>query len=691
MVMNIQAFMVMANLEDGADDALSLGLVDSWKGKLRFTGEIAGINVVLNWAESVLLYDVLKDIVDEFRHHKGQYGIDPEGKGRYMDEDLKKDYFSLLTFMNTLESEGYGVKRLTDLTPIDLVVDSEDPPGLKLHEEKHRLSESYGLWWEKEGRFITEKELNNEPMRIRRHLYENFYSDIKNLDLGGGKKVLNLFGKINENLVRLGMVEIDSHMMVGGLTTHPVVRRWMVEQMDPEHKKSGIKAPKMNPDVVVGDVIQLVYMDDPWSPIPVATQGVVLGFEKVPFGEPKILVRWIIDPDVPTFRNLPIIPEVDVWRKLYNNEGPLIEIKKSALVSLLGEQEINYKQISDLKKFGNKQFVYFTGTDETKDPAAENIILFGPKGSVDIDSLEVSNAKYGGLQVNYNRETKSALDQLLGFIDPNQKCDFVNKTLNDKRWGKQQGGESYRNKTFGAIQQSLKDVFPNNIAGKGEPTPLHIPNGFINIPGTDAGGTTVGWSIVNFFNTNPLVRRILINEYQEYVNKNDLSCRFDIYEFTDWIKDNKHDIFGLNSPLFGRLVKANLSSWKNGQNNENDVLPYLRNFYGDDWSIISGGEPGMVRDALSGVDMEVINKETGEKHLYQAKPLGRVEELKNEDGITDRWKVHSGWLHKYTKPTHFIFGPNSTGGAVIFKNHFKPPINGGKQYVFNYPPLDSPL
>ena len=59
--------MVMANLEDGADDALGLGLVDSWKDKVRFTGTIAGIDVVLNWVESVLLYDVLKDIVDEFR------------------------------------------------------------------------------------------------------------------------------------------------------------------------------------------------------------------------------------------------------------------------------------------------------------------------------------------------------------------------------------------------------------------------------------------------------------------------------------------------------------------------------------------------------------------------------------------------------------------------------------------------
>ena len=62
-------------------------------------------------------------------HHKGQYGVDEEGKGRYMDEDLKKDYFLLLTFMNTLESEGYGIEELVDLTPIELVDESEEPPA----------------------------------------------------------------------------------------------------------------------------------------------------------------------------------------------------------------------------------------------------------------------------------------------------------------------------------------------------------------------------------------------------------------------------------------------------------------------------------------------------------------------------------------------------------------------------------
>jgi len=47
-----------------------------------------------------------------------------------------------------------------------------------------------------------------------------------------------------------------------------------------------------------------------------------MGFEDVPGGEPKILVKWIIedDNDNKVFRNMPMIPEVDVWKKIEREE-----------------------------------------------------------------------------------------------------------------------------------------------------------------------------------------------------------------------------------------------------------------------------------------------------------------------------------------------------------------------------------
>ena len=54
------------------------------------------------------------------------------------------------------------------------------------------------------------------------------------------------------------------------------------------------KNKRYNQPLEEGDVIQLIHMDDPWSPILPLTRGIVVGFEKVPSGEPKILVKWIL-------------------------------------------------------------------------------------------------------------------------------------------------------------------------------------------------------------------------------------------------------------------------------------------------------------------------------------------------------------------------------------------------------------
>jgi hypothetical protein len=80
-----------------------------------------------------------------------------------------------------------------------------------------------------------------------------------------------------------------------------------------EHRGKG---ERYNQPLEEGDIIELIYMDDPYNPISPLTRGVVMGFEKVPGGEDKILVTWIVDPENDKMYNMPMIPEVDVWRKL---------------------------------------------------------------------------------------------------------------------------------------------------------------------------------------------------------------------------------------------------------------------------------------------------------------------------------------------------------------------------------------
>ena len=98
-------------------------------------------NTNLDWIHSILLFDVLYDIVEEFRCYCGENGVDPNCEGKCMDEfppphgylevgkshpsdgTLKQDYYTLHNFMKKLESAGVPVSKIIEpykLTPIKL-------------------------------------------------------------------------------------------------------------------------------------------------------------------------------------------------------------------------------------------------------------------------------------------------------------------------------------------------------------------------------------------------------------------------------------------------------------------------------------------------------------------------------------------------------------------------------------------
>tara|TARA_R110001599_G_scaffold274719_1_gene475932 strand:+ start:347 stop:2245 length:1899 start_codon:yes stop_codon:yes gene_type:complete len=574
-------------------------------------------SIPLNFIEASLLFRVLEYVVDEFRHYCGETGIDPTGTGKCLDDFgwLREDYLMLRETLLQHINSGLPVEDFLEPGQLELI---NLTPKITTESVMRTLMTNNPKWWKEVGSGLL-KENKEEKNNIRTNILKETYKLV------------------------ISKIPINEHKSI------------------------------LNPEIEPGDVVELIYMDDPWHPIPVATRGVVVGFDSVGTIGEKILVRWIINNEEgqEEFKNVPMLPDVDVWRK--------VEIYPQ----LDEQQQIQYDKVLSPKRYGNKEYVYFKGTDSTKSGESEKIILSGPNGEIILDSMEVSNAKFGGLQVNYNRETQQEIDKLFSYEDLNKGCEFTNAVLRDGgKWEKSTG--DWRNKTFWAIQNALKDVYSANIAGRDEPTPHHIKNGLINIPGTDAAGTTVGWSIVNFFNTHPLVRKILIGEYEKYINNNNLPCRFMIREFTDWVRDNKYDIFGSGSEVFNRMVKSNQSTWANGQRNETASMSYLEDFYGDDWSILSDSEPGIRKDALGGIDMSMVNLKTGEERTFQAKALSNVEEI--GDG---RWKVNSGWLHHYPKDTvhYYIFTNANQEKSYIFKNQGQYPESGGNSMIFNYPPL----
>ena len=83
-----------------------------------------------------------------------------------------------------------------------------------------------------------------------------------------------------------------------------------------------------------------------------------------------------------------------------------------------------------------------------------------------------------------------------------------------------------------------------------------------------AEGSEDGWSILNFFNTNPVVRNILLEEYEQHLKDNNLPLSFNIDEFVSFIKENKEKLFHPNSDILKKLTAANHSTWGYGIKNE---------------------------------------------------------------------------------------------------------------------------
>ena len=80
-------------------------------------------NTNLDWIHGILLFDVLEDIIEEFKHYCGENGVDPDGAGNCMDGfppppsgwdnagrgTLKQEYYTLYNFMKELERAGIPV------------------------------------------------------------------------------------------------------------------------------------------------------------------------------------------------------------------------------------------------------------------------------------------------------------------------------------------------------------------------------------------------------------------------------------------------------------------------------------------------------------------------------------------------------------------------------------------------------
>jgi predicted RNA-binding protein with RPS1 domain len=232
------------------------------------------------------------------------------------------------------------------------------------------------------------------------------------------------------------------------------------------------------------------------------------------------------------------------------------------------------------------------------------------------------------------------------------------------------------------MTETLFKLYPNNIGknsfinGNGV---CNSEDGLIDIQGTNVPGQT--WSILNYFDTNPMVIKKLIEWYMKGIFDNDMTpTEVTIEEFGKWLTFNSDNLFKQGKYL-QELVDLNLKSYDSGTKTENLTIKKLTESpHNINPNNIKQFCSGSKQDRIDGKDLE-ITLPSGTKYA-QVKPLGNVKY--NED--TKTYEVYSYQMKNYkNKPLQYIIFTN-TKEMVIFENkNYK--VEEKHKAIFTSPPL----
>ena len=219
----------------------------------------------------------------------------------------------------------------------------------------------------------------------------------------------------------------------------------------------------------------------------------------------------------------------------------------------------------------------------------------------------------------------------------------------------------------------LKDIYGNtnwsNQKGKG----TRGQGGFVNIytvydlmkeKGLDDYEKEGGdWSIINYFDTNPQVRKYLVNLWRVETS-NELKNEESVKDFISWMSKSRNKIFK-EGPILKNLVDLNATSLYNGELNERKAHEYLSKVLKElpDWELLKRSLPGSTNDR-KGIDIKMKKKETNKEADFQVKPLSNFE--KTKDGyLVTTYNV----IGLDEKPVdYFIFASHNVDEVYIFKN-----------------------
>ena len=171
------------------------------------------------------------------------------------------------------------------------------------------------------------------------------------------------------------------------------------------------------------------------------------------------------------------------------------------------------------------------------------------------------------------------------------------------------------------------------------------------------------WSIMNYFDTNPQVRKYLVNLWEKETS-NSLTNEESVKDFILWMSKNRNKIFK-EGPILKDLVELNATSLMRGEMNERRAHDFLSKVVEKlpDWELSKRYLPGSTSDR-SGIDIIMTNKTKEKSAKFQVKPLTSIEET--EDGyVVNTYNVTG--LDK--KPVdYFVFASYTSDDVYIFRN-----------------------
>ena len=219
---------------------------------------------------------------------------------------------------------------------------------------------------------------------------------------------------------------------------------------------------------------------------------------------------------------------------------------------------------------------------------------------------------------------------------------------------------------------TLYDVYPNNIGknsyidGDGI---CNSDNGLIDIPNTNVPGQT--WSILNYFDTNPMVIKKLIEWFMDGVFNNKTPEIVSNEKFKEWIKNNATSLFK-DGKYLEELVSINLKSYISGTKTEETTINNLTGKILNNIKIkkINQYCSGSSSDRKQGKDIKIIF-ESGEPKYAQIKPLAsyKVNVIKTHpDKKTIEYVINTYQMKNYkSNPIEYIIFTNAKD-MLIFEN-----------------------